>query len=271
MRIRLRSGFSFAEVMFAVVILGIGFIMVASIFPLAIEQNRSTADEAMAACIARDAMSTIQTSTHADDYPSDTSQPNVTRAFADASPALWNEVSTSAINPADPRYAWVPFFAKADAMGTLRITVLVVRRWNHGVYTAADAGGDLLPRGISITSITHQGDGDDLIQITRDPSGMYQCAAPGAFVIIRSGVGDINGNPVNESGRIFRLGRLLSESSTDVSYALDVSEGLAAGESCDTATAAIIGRDYKDLSNPDAGYDGPAQDVAVYTTYLNPS
>src|SRR5688572_13321368 len=40
-----RSGFSFAEVMFAVVVLGIGFIMLASIFPVAIRQTASVVEE----------------------------------------------------------------------------------------------------------------------------------------------------------------------------------------------------------------------------------
>src|SRR5688572_7463003 len=40
-----RAGFSFAEVMFAVVVLGIGFIMLASIFPVAIRQTASVVEE----------------------------------------------------------------------------------------------------------------------------------------------------------------------------------------------------------------------------------
>jgi hypothetical protein len=50
-----RRGFSFAEVMFAVVILGIGFIMVAAIFPVAIQQTAMTGEESMAAAAAREA------------------------------------------------------------------------------------------------------------------------------------------------------------------------------------------------------------------------
>src|SRR5438045_2435175 len=49
-----RRGFSFAEVMFAVVILGIGFIMVAAIFPVAIQQTQTTNEESMGAAAARE-------------------------------------------------------------------------------------------------------------------------------------------------------------------------------------------------------------------------
>jgi hypothetical protein len=58
---RARSrAFSFAEVMFAVIILGIGFIMVAAIFPVAIQQTKLTADETTAAAVARSAASALE-------------------------------------------------------------------------------------------------------------------------------------------------------------------------------------------------------------------
>ena len=40
-----RRGFSFAEVMFAVVVLGVGFIMIAAIFPVAISQSQASVGE----------------------------------------------------------------------------------------------------------------------------------------------------------------------------------------------------------------------------------
>lgn len=48
-----RSGFSFAEVMFAVVVLGIGFIMVAAIFPVAIKQTQLNTEETVAVAVAK--------------------------------------------------------------------------------------------------------------------------------------------------------------------------------------------------------------------------
>ncbi len=44
-----RRAFSFAEVMFAVIILGVGFIMIAGLFPVAISQSKSNADETSSA------------------------------------------------------------------------------------------------------------------------------------------------------------------------------------------------------------------------------
>src|SRR6478752_1573982 len=40
-----RRAFSFAEILFAVMILGIGFIMVAAMFPVAIRQTQSTVED----------------------------------------------------------------------------------------------------------------------------------------------------------------------------------------------------------------------------------
>jgi prepilin-type N-terminal cleavage/methylation domain-containing protein len=53
-------GFTFTEVMFAVVILGIGFIMVAAIFPVAIRQNAQSAEESLAITAAERGMATLQ-------------------------------------------------------------------------------------------------------------------------------------------------------------------------------------------------------------------
>ncbi len=48
-----RGGYSFPEVMFAVVVLGIGFIMLAAIFPVAVRQSKLTGDETRALALAR--------------------------------------------------------------------------------------------------------------------------------------------------------------------------------------------------------------------------
>jgi hypothetical protein len=57
--------------MFAVVILGIGFILIAAIFPVAIQQSQATAEESSAAAIAREAANAIAA------FPSTMANPNV--------------------------------------------------------------------------------------------------------------------------------------------------------------------------------------------------
>jgi hypothetical protein len=58
-RRRRYRGFSFTEIMFAVIILGVGFIMVAAIFPVAIQQAKTTTEETTAAAISRGAATYI--------------------------------------------------------------------------------------------------------------------------------------------------------------------------------------------------------------------
>src|SRR6266446_1174955 len=48
-----RGGFSFTEILFAVMILGIGFIMVAAMFPVALQQTDNSMQETVAAQVAR--------------------------------------------------------------------------------------------------------------------------------------------------------------------------------------------------------------------------
>lgn len=50
-----RGGFSFTEILFAVMILGIGFIMIAAMFPVAIHQTDATNQETIAASVGRQA------------------------------------------------------------------------------------------------------------------------------------------------------------------------------------------------------------------------
>src|SRR5437868_461177 len=54
------AGYSFPEVMFAVVVLGIGFIMLAAVFPVALQQSKSSLDETKASAIARRAANYLQ-------------------------------------------------------------------------------------------------------------------------------------------------------------------------------------------------------------------
>src|SRR3954463_10483758 len=59
-RRRRRGGFSFTEVLFAVMVLGIGFIMVAAMFPVTISQTQATMRESVGANIARAAIDYLQ-------------------------------------------------------------------------------------------------------------------------------------------------------------------------------------------------------------------
>jgi type II secretory pathway pseudopilin PulG len=60
---RYRRGFSFLEILFSVIIIGIGFVMIAAVFPVAIAQTQSNVNESTAVTLSRDAIRYIQEST----------------------------------------------------------------------------------------------------------------------------------------------------------------------------------------------------------------
>jgi hypothetical protein len=79
-----RRGYSFTEVMFAVVVLGIGFIMIAAMFPVAISQSKLTQEETNAASIARGAATYVQSIATRYNMPATgtAAQPNRPRVYS---------------------------------------------------------------------------------------------------------------------------------------------------------------------------------------------
>lgn len=134
-----RRGFSFTEILFAVMILGIGFIMVAAIFPVAIQQTGLTGEETVASNIAReatDAMTSINNSAYLP--PTVANPPTLAAAsgqrvigqvwglhddrMVNWTPSVptantqrdttWNAISGNLILPMDRRYAWVGMYKR---------------------------------------------------------------------------------------------------------------------------------------------------------------
>src|SRR5687768_8638459 len=64
-----RGGFTFTEVMFAVILLGIGFIMLAGMFPVAIQQTAQTQQETVGASLALAAVKQISQHATIDNMP----------------------------------------------------------------------------------------------------------------------------------------------------------------------------------------------------------
>ena len=127
---RRRLGFSFVEVLFAVMVLGVGFIMIAAIFPVAIRQAQGTVEETTAARVLVNAEMTLPnlvTVDNADPTNVDTLDPlldnfNYTtgaagtvgayfsardpRQPAAVGTTLWDRTKGSFIDKSDPRMAW---------------------------------------------------------------------------------------------------------------------------------------------------------------------
>ncbi|HWE02702.1 MAG TPA: prepilin-type N-terminal cleavage/methylation domain-containing protein [Tepidisphaeraceae bacterium] len=138
---RRRHGFSFTEILFAVMILGIGFIMVAAMFPVAIKQTQESIDETAAADMAKEAGGILallgnDSSTPAPGVTSGTFPETNGIVFSNSSPVngwlkfsdpkaptnvppFWNLCASNLISPNDARYAWVPFYSRGFTNGQL--------------------------------------------------------------------------------------------------------------------------------------------------------
>src|SRR3954454_3031266 len=64
---RSRRGFTFTEVMFAVILLGIGFIMLAGMFPVAIQQTQNTVEESISSSLVQTATNYLQQTLNQED------------------------------------------------------------------------------------------------------------------------------------------------------------------------------------------------------------
>lgn len=187
-RLSSRRGFSFAEVMFAVVILGIGFIMVAAVFPVAIQQTQATGEENIAALAVRDAADSIVS------VPSMSKNPayiaNASPAQITANPAVaiatypvfpptvknyvvgtnpastpppaivvpfngarWKLIQSDSIMVSDTRYAYVPFYRRENGSAAAELIVISVAVRNKPTYiTLNDALNTQNTATISTTS-----------------------------------------------------------------------------------------------------------------------
>jgi prepilin-type N-terminal cleavage/methylation domain-containing protein len=122
---RRRRGFSFTEVLFAVMILGIGFIMVAAIFPVAIQQSRTTSEETTGAAVARGAAAVLEKVATNSTMPAtglantvvcgefDGFPPPIGLATVPDQFTLSRSIRGSVTVAADPRFAWVPFYRRS--------------------------------------------------------------------------------------------------------------------------------------------------------------
>src|SRR5216117_4004309 len=72
---RYRRAFTFTEVMFAVILLGIGFIMLAGMFPVAIQQTQTTVEESNASTLVQAATRYLEQTLTQQDLPP-TGNPN---------------------------------------------------------------------------------------------------------------------------------------------------------------------------------------------------
>lgn len=179
LRLRHRTGISFIEVLFSIMILGIGFIMVAAIFPVAASQNLATYDQTMASQMAEasarhlESMATMVTmpQTMTPDVLGSSSafsfwrSPAMIWSFYDERYAnavktalanypaperetAWAAVKGNMISSNDPRYAWTAVYSRdygdPEVKGIIpygQVFVFALRNRIRAAYTTEDVDG----------------------------------------------------------------------------------------------------------------------------------
>ena len=131
-------------------ILGIGFIMVAAVFPVALKQTEETAEETTAASVAHSGASYLQRFASANNFPATNGKVvNIGVAGTSIGVPFWQSVSGNLILSTDTRYAWIPFYSRPVvnqvAASYAQVTIIAVQCRN-GNFTASD----LVPMGKSV-------------------------------------------------------------------------------------------------------------------------
>ena len=106
-----RRGLTFIELMFATMILGLGMIIIASVFPVAIGEQRATIDAAAASTVERNAARIIDAAASTKAplgtqwlTPSTAGTGTVSSLASDVN--IWDRIKGDLIDKVDPRYAW---------------------------------------------------------------------------------------------------------------------------------------------------------------------
>ena len=289
---RRHRGFNFAEVLFAVMILGIGFIRVAAMFPVAIQQSRASTNETVAVRIADTAREIIQANATGQTFPT------TEGLVFDPGPQLVNRIKNDLIFAADPRYGWTVLHQRSGGTNYARVFIVVMQVQNRAAYT----GDDLIntsadpvfnpstfqPIGVHV--LTAEGDLDpDTIQFTDEDGNPVNpvAAAEGAVVIIRDDFRE--DDPATDfveirgqlNGRVYRLGRRRQDIGTGVwelapGHDMPYYAGSAANEAIheviagpDPAEAWLIGRGHDNVGTGDpANFTGTNQVIAVYQAII---
>jgi type II secretory pathway pseudopilin PulG len=249
-----RGGFTFLEVLFAVILLGIGFIMIAAIFPVAIAQNTASANEDQGTLICRSAAQEAQGVASDLAFPP-TNGSIVPFNAADSSGTYLNPIGQGQFLSADKRYAWVGFYRREGAVPPLfaalspyaQVFIFAIRNPNF-------ANGVIGP--ISVTT----GISANFIAAT--------ATTPGIVTINNAGGRDVEGSfilvaqntPRMVAGRILRIGA--STGTADTFY-LQPGSDLQSGinEAGNNVPVYLIGADVNSST--------PAlQDIACMSSFI---
>ena len=133
-----RRGFSFTEVLFAVMVMGIGFIMIAAMFPVTIRQQQTTLEETVGASTANMALAYLQSSDAIKNLNQLGNRWEVCEVFSagenrdSRNMDVWETISGNFVLPENPRVAWVPLFRRpGNESNVAQVYMFVVHNRNR--------------------------------------------------------------------------------------------------------------------------------------------
>lgn len=281
-----RTAFSFTEALFAVMILGIGFILIAAIFPVAIQQTKTTTDETNSASHARGVVAYL------DSLDPDLLAPTVfvpppalnrgehqkmigeLGFIADWRFPLATQTSqTRGISPQmfsmDRSRGAVVFYQRdgtyyrtapplIDEVGitpasTMKIIVVTTQSPGGTTYTNADPVFTQ-PQPVNVILQDGVPDTATISDLTSGPlalSGASDAAVEGATII-------------TSDGYVYRLGN----PSTGGAWELMPGSDMKDATENFNGTAFLIGRRCVDPADLSKGFSGPTQAVSTFTTFM---
>jgi prepilin-type N-terminal cleavage/methylation domain-containing protein len=296
-----RRGFTFTEILFAVLILGIGFILVAAIFPVALRQTQATSEETVAATIAKGGVSYMakynsQAYWYAPAFvaPATTGTPDGMvhpigpNAYASdattltyVNTTLWPLICGNLILPSDSRYAWVPMYRQVKGQPYVQIILIGVQARNRSFYDSNDlvarpagtGAASLEARPLTAVFAPHTAGTPDTVtlsDVTGSSNLFLPTAAPGAYIVVANDNGASTNGTTN--GWMYRLGNFDTSATSptpSVTYYLAPGNDMTGSTSQPTngtVTVLIVGAGYDNATA--TTYSGPVQDVANYTTFI---
>ncbi|MGF1632605.1 MAG: hypothetical protein ACFCVE_02040 [Phycisphaerae bacterium] len=202
-------GFNFIEVMFAIGVLALGFIMIAGIFPVAIQQTQETRQMAAANSVIDSAENLIRAQFAAADaqslaFPTGTTVRTLDGLYTSGgvSAQIVGPLFHGRVMSGMPNYAWTAFFLRpaAGAPVSVRIVATVCR--NADRYTDASLNAIAPDEGV-LTPVTIAGVEMLAPVIPGDPVKLGFMADPGLRVVSGTTVIILNGAAAGEA---FKLG-----------------------------------------------------------------
>jgi hypothetical protein len=303
-----RRGFAFTEVLFAVMVLGLGFIMIAAMFPVTISQTQATVQETTAAGIARAAFQALAQCPNLNRLdPTDStglkalSQSPFWPIDAAGGPSnssnvreVWNSLAGNFINDQNPRYGWTVLYRRAANDNVAQVIIIATQNPSGEPYTVGkhvmrpDAArkieAGLEPKQVFVTNLDRRPEGTEISIRKSAPalaSKVEGLVREGAYVVI----GDVGSTTLNPSynGRIFQLGPRINFSiapTTPMVFKAQAGTELDMNEPAPPSTlgspgviAYVVGRNYTDAysggAEPiEADFTGNTQEIGVYTGYI---